>query len=118
MARELRALGITQDSEDEESKAKSIRPRLTRERKALGTTSTGTGSSNENEGKADTSSEDNEPPRREYSAITSDPVVPTTFEEAFFGPKSNVWRPAIYEELMSFISRRAFRKRDKKQVIE
>jgi Reverse transcriptase (RNA-dependent DNA polymerase) len=44
--------------------------------------------------------------------------VPTTFEEAFFGPKSNVWRPEIYIELMSFTSRKAFKKRDKKQVIE
>jgi Reverse transcriptase (RNA-dependent DNA polymerase) len=44
--------------------------------------------------------------------------VPTTFEEAFIGPKSNVWIPAIYEELMSFISRRSFRKKDKKQVME
>jgi hypothetical protein len=35
-----------------------------------------------------------------------------------FGPKSNVWRPAIFEEVMIFISRRAFKKRDKKQVIE
>jgi hypothetical protein len=67
---------------------------------------------------ADTSSEDNEPPRRVYSAITSVPGVPTTFEEAFFGPKSNVWRPEMYEELMSYISRKAFKKRDKKQVIE
>jgi hypothetical protein len=44
--------------------------------------------------------------------------VPTTFEEAFFGPKKIVWRPEIYEELISFISRKAFKERDKKQVIE
>jgi Reverse transcriptase (RNA-dependent DNA polymerase) len=31
---------------------------------------------------------------------------------------SHVWRPAIYEELMSFIRRKAFQKRDKKNVIE
>jgi Reverse transcriptase (RNA-dependent DNA polymerase) len=29
-----------------------------------------------------------------------------------------VWRPAIYEELMSFIYRKAFKKQDKKIVIE
>jgi hypothetical protein len=39
-----------------------------------------------------------------YSAITSDPGVPSTFEETFFEPMSHVWRPAIYEELMSVIS--------------
>jgi Reverse transcriptase (RNA-dependent DNA polymerase) len=53
-----------------------------------------------------------------YFAITSDPGVPTTFEEAFFGPMSYVWRPAIYEELMSFIRKKAFKKQDKKHVIE
>jgi hypothetical protein len=31
---------------------------------------------------------------------------------------SHVWRPAIYEEIISFISRKAFKKRDKKHVIE
>jgi hypothetical protein len=31
---------------------------------------------------------------------------------------SHVWRPAIYEELMSFLNRKAFKKRDKKLVIE
>jgi Reverse transcriptase (RNA-dependent DNA polymerase) len=31
---------------------------------------------------------------------------------------SHVWRPAIYEELMSFINRKSFKKRDKKLVIE
>jgi hypothetical protein len=44
--------------------------------------------------------------------------VPTTFEEAFFGPIGGLWRPIIYEELMSFSSRKAFKKGDKKQVIE
>jgi Reverse transcriptase (RNA-dependent DNA polymerase) len=29
-----------------------------------------------------------------------------------------VWIPAIYEELMSFINRKSFKKRDKKLVIE
>jgi hypothetical protein len=53
-----------------------------------------------------------------HSAITSDPGVPTTFEEAFFGPMSHVWRPAIYEERMSFNNRKAFKKQDKKLVIE
>jgi hypothetical protein len=52
----------------------------------------------------------NETPRELYSAITSNPGVPSTFEEAFFGPMSHVGRPAIYEELMSFISRKSFKK--------
>jgi Reverse transcriptase (RNA-dependent DNA polymerase) len=83
--------------------------------RALGMTSTGTGSSSESKGKAaDKSSDENELSREVSSAITSDPEVPTAFEEAFFVPKRNVWRP----ELRSFISRRAFKKRDKKQVIE
>jgi hypothetical protein len=60
----------------------------------------------------------NENSREVYSAITSDPGVPSTCEEAFFGPMSHVWRPAIYEELMSFISREAFKKSDKKHMIE
>jgi hypothetical protein len=94
-----------------------MRPRLTRVMRALGITSTGTVSSNESEGKsADTSSEDNGPPREVFSAITSDLGVPTTFDEAFFGAKSDVWIPTIYEERMSFISRGAFKKRDKKQL--
>jgi hypothetical protein len=54
-------------------------------------------------------------PREVYSAITSDPGVLSTFEEAFFGPMSHVWRPAIYEELMSFISRKAFKKSNTEQ---
>jgi hypothetical protein len=45
-------------------------------------------------------------------------AIHTAIEEAFFGPKSDVWRPAIYEVLMSFINRKAFKKQDKKQVIE
>jgi hypothetical protein len=69
------------------SQTSSIRPRLTREMKALDVTSTGTGSSNESEGKTDTSNEDNEPQRRAYSAITSDAGVPTRFEEAFLDPR-------------------------------
>jgi hypothetical protein len=55
-------------------------------------------------------------PREVYSAIKSDPGVPSTFEEAFFW--THVSKPAIYEELMSFISRKAFKKQDKKHVIE
>jgi hypothetical protein len=38
-----------------------------------------------------------------YSAVTFDPGVPQTFEEAFFGPNTEFWRPAIYDKLMSFI---------------
>jgi hypothetical protein len=49
--------------------------------------------------------------------VTSDPGVPQTFEEAFFGPNKEFWRPAIYEELISFISRKVFKKRNKQQII-
>jgi hypothetical protein len=64
-----------------------------------------------------TSSKNKASPGAIHSAITSDPGVRNTFEEAIFGPKSNVWRPPIYKELMSFINRKAFNKRDKKLVI-
>jgi hypothetical protein len=90
------------------------RSRMTRELRSLGTTprpaeeSTTTTITSNNKGS----------PGAIHSAITSDPGVPTTFEEAFFEPMSHVWRPAIYEELMSFINRKAFKKRDKKIVIE
>jgi Reverse transcriptase (RNA-dependent DNA polymerase) len=52
-----------------------------------------------------------------YLAVTSDLGVPQTFEEAFFGPNKKFWRPAIYEELMRFISR-IFKKRNKQQIIQ
>jgi hypothetical protein len=64
-----------------------------------------------------TSSNDEGSPGAINSAITSDPGVPNTFEEAFFRPKSNVWRPAINEELVSYINRKAFKKRHRKLVI-
>jgi hypothetical protein len=51
-----------------------------------------------------------------YSAVISDPGVPQTFEEAFFGPNKEFWRPAIYEVLMSFINRKIFKNKDKQQV--
>jgi hypothetical protein len=48
-----------------------------------------------------------------YPAGTSDPGVSQRFEEAFFGPNKEYWRPAIYEELMNFISRKVSKKRNK-----
>jgi Reverse transcriptase (RNA-dependent DNA polymerase) len=65
-----------------------------------------------------TSSNKDKAPEAIHSVIISEPGVPTTFKEAFFGPMSHVWRPAIHEELMSFINRKAFKKQDKKLVIE
>jgi hypothetical protein len=57
LARYLRMLGITQDSNEEESEATTepgtIRPRLTRELRALGITSTEAGSANESEKSTD-----------------------------------------------------------------
>jgi hypothetical protein len=62
-------LGITQDSNGEESEATTepgtIRPRLTRELRALDITSTEAGLSNESVGKStDASNEGNEPSRK------------------------------------------------------
>jgi hypothetical protein len=105
LRRELRALGITQES-DEISRYKT-----TRELRSQGTTQPAEESTT-----TTTSSNKEEAPGVIHSAITSDPGVPTTFEEVFFGPMSHVWRPAIYEELMSFINRKAFKKRDKKSI--
>jgi hypothetical protein len=62
--------------------------------------------------------EDDEVVEAIYLAVTSNPGVPQTFEEAFFGPNMEFWRPAIYEELMSFISRKVFKKRNKQQIIQ
>jgi hypothetical protein len=61
-------LGITQDSNGKESEATTepgtIRPRFTRELRALDITSIETGSANESEGKStDASNEGNEPQR-------------------------------------------------------
>jgi hypothetical protein len=73
------------DEVDEDSEATTEpgllrpRPRLTRERRALGVIpprSTGT----------EESKDDDEVVEAIYSAVTSDPGVPQTFEEAFFGP--------------------------------
>jgi Reverse transcriptase (RNA-dependent DNA polymerase) len=50
--------------------------------------------------------------------VTSDPGVPQTFDEAFVGPNKEFWRPAIYKELMSFISRKVFKTRNKQQIIQ
>jgi hypothetical protein len=82
------------DEGDEDSKATTEpgllrpRPRLTRELRALGATtprSTGTEESIE---------DDDEVVEAIYSAVTSNPGVPQTFEEAFLGPNKEFWRPA------------------------
>jgi Reverse transcriptase (RNA-dependent DNA polymerase) len=94
------------DNDEEESKPQ--RPRLARELRALGITPTDSESVNTI----------NETTREVYSAITSDTGVPSTFEEAFFVPMSHIWIPAVYEELMGFSSRKAFKKRHKEHVKE
>jgi hypothetical protein len=104
LTRELRALGISQESDEKSEEQRPTRSKMTRELSSLGTLppaeeSTTTTTSSNNEGS----------PGSIHSAITSDPGVPTTFEEAVFGPMSHVWRPAIYEELMSFINKKAFK---------
>jgi hypothetical protein len=103
---------MKRNSRKVKSKTKKVpkpqRPRLARELRALVITPTDSESVHTI----------NETPREVYSAITSDPGVPSAFEEAFFGPMSHVWRPEIYGELMSFISRKAFKKQNKKHVIE
>jgi hypothetical protein len=83
-------LSITQDSDEEESEATTepgtIRPRLTRELRALGITSTEAGSANESENKStDASNKGNEPPRATYSAITSlvQMALSSTGQDAF-----------------------------------
>jgi hypothetical protein len=105
------------DEGDEDSEATTEpgllrpRPRLTRELSALGVIpprSTGT----------EESKDDDEVVEAIYLAVTSDPGVPQTFEEALFGPNKEFWRPAIYEELMSFISTKVFKKRNKQQIIQ
>jgi hypothetical protein len=101
------------DEGDEDSKATTEpgllrpRPRLTRELRALGATtprSTGT----------EESKDDDEVVEAIYSAVTSNPGVTQTFEEAFFGPNKEFWRPAIYEELVSFSGN----KRNKMQIVQ
>jgi hypothetical protein len=109
LTREIRALGITQESIEKSEEPRPTRSKMTRELRSLGTIppsekSATTATSNNNEGSSGAI----------HSAITSDPGVPTTF----FGPKSNVWRPASYEELMSFLNRKAFKKQDKRLVKE
>jgi hypothetical protein len=64
------------DNDEEESNPQ--RPRLARELRALGITPT----------EAKSISTINETPREGYSAITSDPGVPTTFEEALFDQRA------------------------------
>jgi Reverse transcriptase (RNA-dependent DNA polymerase) len=113
LTRELRALGISQESDETSEEPRPSRSRMTRELRSLGTTPPA-----EESKTTTTSSNSKESLGEIHSAITSDPAVPTTFDEAFFGPMSHVWRPAIYEELMSFTNRKAFKKRDKKLVIE
>jgi hypothetical protein len=63
-----------QNNDEEESKPQ--RPRLAIELRALGTTPTESESVNTID----------ETPRKVYSAITSDPGVSSTFEEAFLDP--------------------------------
>jgi hypothetical protein len=98
------------DEGDEDSEATTEpgllrpRPRLTRELRALGVIpprSTGI-------------EEDDEVVEAIYSAVTPDPGVPQTFEEAFFGPNEEFWRPAIYE----VISRKVFKNRNRQQIIQ
>jgi hypothetical protein len=78
---------------------------MTRELRSLGTAPPAEESTT-----TTTSSNKEEAPGAIHSAIASDPGVPSTFEEALFGPMSHVWRPAIYEELVSFINRKTFKK--------
>jgi hypothetical protein len=113
LTRKLTALGITQEREEKSEEPRPIRSKMQIELRSLVTIPPA------EESKSTTTSSNNEgSPGAIHSAITSDPGVPTTFEKAFFGPKSNVWTPAIYEELMSFINRKAFKDQDKKLVIE
>ena len=126
LIKELRALGLKQK--------KIIKPqRLTRELRALGLETEALkpsrkteDQSNEDEEKSNEGEEKtNEDDRQEenistaiYSAITSDPGEPSTFEEAFFGPDSKFWRPAIYKEIINFANRKVWKKVNKKVVIE
>jgi hypothetical protein len=87
------------------------RPRLTWELRALGIIPPRSTATEE-------SKDDDEVVEAIYSAVTTNPGVPQTFEEAFFGPIKEFWRPAIYEELMSFISRKVFKKRNKQKIIQ
>jgi hypothetical protein len=106
LTRESRALGISKESDETSEEPRPSRSKMTRELRSLGTTP-----SAEESTTTTTSSNKEESPGAIHSAITSDSRVPTTFKEAFFGPMSHVWRPAIYEELlMSFISRKSFKK--------
>ena len=45
-----------------------------------------------------------------YSAITSDPGEPTTFEEAWYGPEKDRWRPAIFKEIQNFIQKKVWKR--------
>jgi hypothetical protein len=90
--RELRAPGISQESDEKSEEPRPTRSKMTRELRSLGTIppseeSTTTTTSSNNEGS----------PGAIHSAITSDPGVPTTFDKAYCGPMSHIWRPAIYE---------------------
>jgi hypothetical protein len=93
LTRELRALvGISQESDETSEEPRPSRSKMTRELRSLGTIppaeeSTTTTTSSNKEGS----------PGAIHTAITSDPGVPTSLEEAFFEPMSHVWRPAIYE---------------------
>jgi hypothetical protein len=113
LRRELGALGFTQESDETSEEPRPSRSKMTRELRSQGITQPAEESTTPT-----TYSNNEEAPGAIHSAIISDPGVPITSEEAIFGPMSHVWRPSIYEELMSFINRKAFKKQDKKLVIE
>jgi hypothetical protein len=92
LTRELRALGIPQESDESSEETRPSRSKMTRELRSMGTTPPA-----EEFTSTTSSSNKEESPGEIHSDITSDPGVPTTFEEKFFGPMSHVWRPAIYE---------------------
>jgi hypothetical protein len=53
-----------------------------------------------------------------YSAITSDPGEPTTFEEAINGPEKEMWRKAIMNEIQNFMKRKVWMKVNRNNVVE
>jgi hypothetical protein len=88
LRRELRALGVTQESDETSEEPRPSRSKMTRELRSQGIAQQAKESTT-----TTTYSNKEEAPGAIHSSITSDPGVPTTFEETFFGPISHVRRP-------------------------
>jgi hypothetical protein len=101
-----------EDTEEGEETEEEERPRQTRLRRDLRALGIAQNRRNERD------SYDEDTALAVYSAISSNPGEPSTFEEVFNGPSKEKWRKAIHEELSNFAKRGVWKMVNRDQMIK